>query len=206
MNGFKWPWRKEESIIKAFFMGFLICPKALFTPLTTADVTSREKKKLGNNNVHSSICQSFLAWRKRMLFVAFFLLSISILPSLVSLLNNDYFGDAYYYGFSCIGCSILGIVAQISQDVASAFILIGAAGAIYFWTDFSLSKRILLYGWGCAIVFGFWPFLVPISYLRNLNDDDVEGIVDEYAKRIQYGFVNTVSSLPMFLAISGNYR
>ena len=198
-------WRRKESIIKAFFMAFFLCPQALFSPLTTTKVTKREKEKLQTKHVHSSICQSFLSWRKRMLIVATTLLSLSTIPMLVNLRHKDYVGDAYYYGFSCDNCTTLGITAQISQDIAPASIFIGAIVGIFVWTDFRLSKRTLVYGWILAIILGFWPFLLPVSYLRNNINRGIQGIAEDYTNRIQSGFLNTVSSLPMFLAISGNH-
>ena len=141
-------WRRKESIIKAFFMAFFLCPQALFSPpLTATKVTKREKEKLQTKHVHSSICQSFLSWRKRMLIVATTLLSLSTIPMLVNLCHKDYVGDAYYYGFSCDNCTTLGITAQISQDIAPAFNFICAiVGILFVWTDFRLSKRTLVYG------------------------------------------------------------
>lgn len=182
-------------------ISILRCPQALISPLTGVVVTERENQVLRYGDVYNDVCQSFLVWRKRMVFVSIPLLTVSVIPQLIDDFSSDAQDLSYDNGGS--ECTYLGNAAFYSQRISPACVLVGAVVGTYFWTDFAKSKKAFIWGWALGLFLAFWSFLVPVYMLQTNMGEGLTDVAARYEDRIAYGIKNILGSLPMFLAISG---
>jgi len=177
------------NFLQATFVRF---PRAVFSGIDTVELSNNEQKMLNKDwsdyLFQSSYSQSYLAWRRRNLFLASVFIAVSVglqCYDLVQVLGTT-LEDCK---FTTLG--LAGAVSQSIYPLLSFTVLIASAMQ---WTKYKSSRDMLVSGWLLGMVLLLWPNLVPVDML--LKDRSFE-------QRAVLGLVNSLATLPMYLAIVG---
>jgi hypothetical protein len=167
-------------------------PKALASGIDDVEMSSYETRILNkdwsNYLFQSSYSQSFLSWRRRNLCMAAAFMFVSVglqCYDLITVLQMA-LEDCKY---TAIG--LVGYFSQAIHPVVSWIMLMTAALG---WTNYQTSRNRLVTGWVIGMILVFWPNLVPVDQM--LKDRS-------FPQRAFVGVMNSLATLPMYLAIAG---
>jgi hypothetical protein len=130
-----------------------------------------ETKALLQRNVTNTILQSFLVWRRSMLYIAIPVLFLNSLAALASDVEEVIMSEML---------NDLGDLLYFLPSTASTILFIAATAALCYWAaSWRRSTRILRIGWVISFILPFVPAMVPINALliscedRNSNSTSV---------------------------------
>jgi hypothetical protein len=199
---------------------FLTFPVAFIKGLGDITLSKDEIKTLNSKWLNyiwqSNFSQSFLAWRRRLLYTACVFLGIGAIFYGIRIRNqcNGIFGDGsrkaeQFYtqtqpvtsnGFPSSAVTpieltkyttlgSLGLISQnISPFIALCFVLIAA----WFWVDYNKSRQFLFIGWISSLFFVVWPNIIPVKYLIEETTFQESALL---------GVVYSLGILPLYLAL-----
>ena len=170
---------------------FYLFPIALFTGLGEIELTDHERRilnhKLSDYLWQSGFSQSFLAWRRRLLYCASAFLIVPVVLLIYDLANQGVWGPDDKARYTTLGlCALFS--GMISPLVSFVFTFVAA----WFWTDFSRSRNFLVPGWILGLVLKLWPTLVPLTYIM-LDPSSLESTAT--------GILYALSVLPTYLEL-----
>ena len=155
------------------------------------ELTAYERKilnqKLADYVWQSGFSQSFLAWRRRLLYCASAFLMIPVGLLIYNLADQGIWGPDDKAKYTTLGLCAL-VSGMISPLVSFTFTLVAA----WFWTDFPKSRNTLLPGWILGMVLKLWPTLVPLQYIL-LDSSTLENATT--------GILYAFSVLPTYLEL-----
>ena len=171
----------------------ILFPVALFTGLGEIKLTDHERRVLNKDLAdyvwQSGFSQSFLAWRRRLLYCASVVLMATVAFQVYGLAVYGFFGESEKATLTTLGLCAL-VSGVISPLVSFAFLFVAA----WFWTDFSKSRNTLIPGWILGLVLSLWPTVVPLEYMLVESDTFQNALT---------GVVYAISVLPTYLALIG---
>jgi hypothetical protein len=187
------------NLTKSYIFRFALCftyPIAFIKGLGDLVPYKDETQTLNSKNWfnyiwQSSFSQSFLVWRRRLLYTACVLLGVGATLYGFRIKNqcNGIFGDGSkkaedFYGVTeptsvsngstssstqapieLTPYTTVGSIGLISQNLSPFVSLLFVVVAAWYWAEYNKSRTILIFGWFTSIVFVFWPNIIPVIYL-----------------------------------------
>jgi hypothetical protein len=142
----------------------LAFPLALFTGLGDIQLSKYEQSVVSHSLAdciwQSGFSQSFLAWRRRLLYCASSFLAVSALMELFYLIENGLFTEEQAANYTDLGLTVL-VISRIVPFI-SCTVSIAAA---WSWTEYMKSRTILVSGWMLGL--SLMPFfnLIPLNFM-----------------------------------------
>lgn len=193
---------------------FIKFPLALVSGLGEIKLTEHEKRVMNEdwNNFlwQSDFSQSFLAWRRRLLYCASAILTFTTALQVTGFVTED-------QDTACKFTALGYVTFFSSQLVSPVILLVSTFIAAWFWTDYSKSRKVLVPGWIAGMLLVLWPSILPLDYL--LKDEEISASsVNAYPEtsdaaiavraalgiskeKIFQGIVYAVGILPTYLSI-----
>lgn len=172
---------------------FLCFPFALFTGLGDIQLSEHEDNVLNKSFSdfvgQAGFSQSYLAWRRRLLYCASAFLTIAVGLQVLSISFYGVYSQAEKDTYTTFG--LVALVSQMISPVVTFLFMIVAA---WFWADYLKSRSFLIPGWILGLLFSLWPSVVPLQYL--LKDSSL-------LKNLIYGTLYAVGILPTYLSLIG---
>lgn len=182
---------QRSSLARLF--NFLRFPLALFVGLGDVELSDYEKrvlnKELSDYIWQSGFSQSFLAWRRRLLYFASLLFTVSASLLIVDLVRNGIYNNDDEAVYTAVGLASL-----VSQRIPPFVALSVTFVAAWLWTDYTKSRKVLVPGWVLGLLLMLWPSLVPVDNMLVEPTD---------ADRVLQGVLNAITILPTYLALIG---
>jgi hypothetical protein len=178
---------------KTCITDFFAFPIALFTGLGDIKLSKYEKKvlsrKLADYIWQSGFSQSFLAWRRRLLYCASAFLAVSTAMQLTDLAINGVFTqeDESLY-------TALGLTAMVSMMIAPFILFAVSIAAAWFWSEYKKSRTLLISGWIFASSLVLFFHLIPLKYMF-VDPNSVTNAL--------LGVAMAIAILPTYLALIG---
>jgi len=156
------------------FCQVLAFPVAFTKPMGEVELSDDEQQRmkddisLAERVFQSSYSKSYIAWRRRLLWSAFFFYAIGVSVRISNILEQC---DGFFSHFTVniYRCSeekmytTLGKVTIFSQRIAPFCSLIVIFLGAWFWTDYSKSRNVLVPGWLLTMLLSLWPMVISLD-------------------------------------------